>query len=104
MNIEKLKETRTNLKNGEYDGVDIMQAWLAIDRLIIELKKQLTPSKSEIGDFAKAISKQAVDDYKASLVPAAYFLRESYDGTDEYNQTDPTFNKAMPLYELGETK
>lgn len=34
MDIEKLKVTRTNLKSGEYDGADIMTAWLAIDELI----------------------------------------------------------------------
>ena len=29
-----LKSLRVNLKNGEYNGVDIMRAWLVIDRLI----------------------------------------------------------------------
>jgi len=30
---EELAFLRTKLKNGEYDGVDIMHAWLAIDEL-----------------------------------------------------------------------
>ena len=50
--------------------------------------------------FATAI----IEKFKAGLLPVAYFLRESYDGTDEYNQTDPTVNKAIPLYSLGEMK
>lgn len=29
----ELSFLRTKLKNGEYDGVDIMHAWLAIDEL-----------------------------------------------------------------------
>ena len=31
---EDLSVLRSNLKSGEYDGVDIMKAWLAIDELI----------------------------------------------------------------------
>ena len=31
---EILSVLRSNLKSGEYDGVDIMKAWLAIDELI----------------------------------------------------------------------
>jgi len=54
----------------------------------------------------EAFAQAVIENYKASLVPVAYFLRESYDGTDEYNQTDPTVNRAIPLYTLplGETK
>tara|TARA_R110000772_G_scaffold262274_1_gene381278 strand:+ start:109 stop:291 length:183 start_codon:yes stop_codon:yes gene_type:complete len=33
--IEDLKYLRTKLKCGEYDGTDIMQAWIAIDQLIL---------------------------------------------------------------------
>jgi hypothetical protein len=32
--VEKLQFLRTKLKMGEYDGADIMQAWLAIDELL----------------------------------------------------------------------
>ena len=38
--IEKLNALRVRLKTGEYDGNDIMQAWIAIDR-IAELEAQL---------------------------------------------------------------
>ena len=48
----------------------------------------------------QAFSQAVIENYKASLVPVAYFLHESYDGTDEYNQTDPTVKIAIPLYEL----
>ena len=34
MTNEELGFLRTKLKSGEYDGVDIMQAWIAIDELI----------------------------------------------------------------------
>ena len=34
MDIEELRALRTRLKAGEYDGADIMSAWLAIDELI----------------------------------------------------------------------
>jgi len=34
MNKDELLFLRNKLKSGEYDGTDIMQAWLAIDRLI----------------------------------------------------------------------
>lgn len=37
--IEELEELRTKLKSGEYGGVEIMQAWLTIDRAIDQLKK-----------------------------------------------------------------
>lgn len=33
MDDAQLAFLRTKLKNGEYDGVDIMHAWLAIDEL-----------------------------------------------------------------------
>lgn len=35
--IEDLLELKTRLKSGEYDGVDIMHAWIAIDELITVL-------------------------------------------------------------------
>ncbi len=34
MDNEDLKALRVRLKIGEYDGVDIMSAWLAIDELV----------------------------------------------------------------------
>lgn len=34
MTNDELKFLRTKLKQGEYDGVDIMTAWLAIDELL----------------------------------------------------------------------
>ena len=34
MNIENLKLLKMNLKHGDYNGNDIMQAWIAIDELI----------------------------------------------------------------------
>jgi len=34
METDDLKFLRMKLKQGEYDGVDIMQAWIAIDELI----------------------------------------------------------------------
>lgn len=34
MSEDDLRFLRTKLKSGEYDGADIMQAWLAIDRLV----------------------------------------------------------------------
>jgi hypothetical protein len=34
MDSDGLKLVRMNLKSGEYDGTDIMAAWLAIDELI----------------------------------------------------------------------
>jgi hypothetical protein len=44
MNTERepreLSAVRQNLKSGEYDGVDIMRAWLAIDKLM-ELQKRI---------------------------------------------------------------
>ncbi len=36
-NIENLQALRTKLKSGEYDGGDIMAAWIAIDVLIEQL-------------------------------------------------------------------
>lgn len=33
LNDEELKLLRMKLKQGDYDGVDIMHAWLAIDEL-----------------------------------------------------------------------
>jgi hypothetical protein len=37
---------RTNLKTGNYDGVDIMRAWLAIDELkALQESTTLTPTK-----------------------------------------------------------
>jgi hypothetical protein len=36
MNIKGLQTLKMRLKSGEYDGVHIMQAWLAIDDLIHE--------------------------------------------------------------------
>ena len=38
MNIDELEYLRVKLKQGEYGGVEIMQAWIAIDELV-ELKK-----------------------------------------------------------------
>ena len=34
MKAEDLKLLRIKLKQGDYDGADIMQAWIAIDELI----------------------------------------------------------------------
>lgn len=34
LNNDELKQLRRALKIGEYDGVDLMHAWLAIDELI----------------------------------------------------------------------
>ena len=34
MNCNDLLGVRARLQSGEYDGVDIMRAWLAIDELI----------------------------------------------------------------------
>lgn len=34
MDNNELQFLRTKLKNGEYDGADIMHAWLAIDELL----------------------------------------------------------------------
>lgn len=34
LEIEGLELLRIKLKQGDYDGVDIMQAWIAIDELI----------------------------------------------------------------------
>jgi len=34
MDKKELKALRVRLKTGEYDGADIMQAWIAIDDLI----------------------------------------------------------------------
>ena len=34
MDNNELQLLRTKLKNGEYDGVDIMHAWMAIDELL----------------------------------------------------------------------
>jgi len=31
---EQLRALRVRLKSGEYDGVDLMKAWIAIDELI----------------------------------------------------------------------
>ena len=40
MNDEGLKVLRMRLKSGEYDGVHIMQAWIAIDELV-ELREKV---------------------------------------------------------------
>jgi hypothetical protein len=34
MDTEGLQALRTKLKTGDYDGADIMRAWLAIDELL----------------------------------------------------------------------
>lgn len=44
--IEELKEVRTRLKCGEYDGIDIMRAWIAIDELI-DCKAALTEKRED---------------------------------------------------------
>lgn len=36
MDDRELRELRVRLKSGEYDGTDIMSAWLALDDLIAE--------------------------------------------------------------------
>ena len=36
----ELRALRVRLKSGEYDGTDIMRAWLAIDRLLDELERE----------------------------------------------------------------
>jgi len=39
MEVERLKSLRVALKSGEYNGVDIMKAWTAIDELIEAISK-----------------------------------------------------------------
>ena len=34
MDTDELQFLRTKLKQGEYDGADIMRAWLAIDEML----------------------------------------------------------------------
>lgn len=34
LNNEELQHLRTKLKIGDYDGTDVMKAWLAVDELI----------------------------------------------------------------------
>jgi len=34
MKNDELRYLRTKLKSGEFDGVDVMSAWIAIDELI----------------------------------------------------------------------
>ena len=53
-----LASVRVNLKSGEYDGVDIMRAWLAIDDLIA-LKRQLTAAQSDVARLTKGNRKCA---------------------------------------------
>jgi len=49
--IKELQVLRMRLKSGEYDGVHIMHAWLAIDELI-ELKKCIAakPPNQEVAN------------------------------------------------------
>lgn len=51
MTDDELKALRSRLKSGEYDGTDIMSAWLALDDLIAERKRSpaLPPSPSPKG-------------------------------------------------------
>ena len=48
MKTEELRVLRMRLKSGEYDGVHIMQAWIAIDELI-ELREFRDKYNKEIG-------------------------------------------------------
>ncbi len=51
MKDEELKVLRTKLKQGEYDGADIMKAWIAIDRLIkVQTTLKNVHDKLEYGD------------------------------------------------------
>lgn len=45
MNDEDIERVLLKLKSGEYDGVDIMYAWVALEELLV-LREQLrsTPS------------------------------------------------------------
>jgi hypothetical protein len=47
MDVRTLDEVRLNLKSGEYDGVDVMRAWLAIDELQL-LHQQLAVKDLEV--------------------------------------------------------
>lgn len=44
---KQLSALRVRLKSGEYDGADIMQAWVAIDELI-EVRKELDSIPTKI--------------------------------------------------------
>lgn len=50
--VEKLKFLHTKLKCGEYDGTDLMQAWIAIENLIETLKRN-TVLKEQLRLVAK---------------------------------------------------
>jgi hypothetical protein len=73
---------------------------------ITELAQKLTHTEvfvftsSDLEDFATAIAKQAVEDYKAGLVPVGYIHNN---GTEEFFLTK-TCENCIPLYALGETK
>jgi hypothetical protein len=45
LDIEGLESLRMKLKLGEYDGVDIMEAWIAIDELI---KRRVYAAESDL--------------------------------------------------------
>ena len=62
--IVDLLALRTRLKVGEYDGNDIMQAWIAIDR-IAELEAQLKHAEGHAAELEaeNARLKAAMDKY-----------------------------------------
>ncbi len=57
-----LEVLRMRLKSGEYDGVHIMKAWIAIEELI-QLREELETLK------AKSISREAVIEWVNSKSP-----------------------------------
>lgn len=52
MDTRTLDEVRNNLKSGEYDGVDVMRAWLSIDELFT-LRAQLASAQAEKAELVK---------------------------------------------------
>lgn len=49
MDIKNLDAVRNNLKCGEYDGTDIMRAWLAIDELQT-LRTEITTLRQQLAE------------------------------------------------------
>ena len=58
---ERLKATRVRLNCGEYDGTDIMTAWLAIDKLI-ELKESNKVLVEALNQIRKANENLDIDE------------------------------------------
>lgn len=55
LDSDELNHLRIKLKNGEYDGVDLMHAWLAIDELI-DARKTLCKAKSAYVELTNSVS------------------------------------------------